>query len=177
MKKATSLLIIVLFGAIIFSVSSCKKNDGDPGQIEIVLVADTSAPYQKVSVDVQKISIHLVTISGHASWIDLPTNKNIYDLLQYSNGNYATLVNPVSSKSGKITQVRFIIGNGNTLKKNNITYNLSLPLGKETGITLSNDLKVIPDEKLCIVLDFNPKESVINISGNNYQLVPVIKAL
>lgn len=177
MKKVFLLLTIVLSGAIIFSTSSCKKNNGDPGQIEIVLVADTSAPYQKVNVDVQKISIHLVTIGGHASWIDLPTNKNIYDLLQYSNGNYATLVSPVSSKSGKITQIRFVIGNGNTLKKNNITYNLSLPIGKETGINLTNDLNVIPDEKLCIILDFNPKESIINTGSNNYQLSPVIKAL
>lgn len=175
MKKLFALLSIIVV-ATIFMVSSCKKNDGAPGKIEIILI-DTAGPYQEVNVEILKVSVHMVPNNGNASWIDLPTNSGIYDLLKLQNGIDTTLVDPTPLTSGKITQMRLLLGNNNTVKVNNVTYVLTVPSGKETGIKIIGQIVVNPNQTLSVILDFDANASIVYTGNNNYQLKPTIKVL
>lgn len=161
---ASILLAMGLFG-------SCKKDSVDTGNM-VVMLTDLPANYQQVNVDIQKVSIHM---SG-GSWIDLPTKSGVYDLLVLQNGIDTSIVNTTSVPAGKITQMRLVLGTNNSVKDNNVLYNLTVPSGSESGIKLIGDIIVVANQTLVVKLDFDANASVV-LSGNTYQLKPTIKTL
>jgi hypothetical protein len=154
--------------------NSCKKDGGvvtpmSYGNIGVKLT-DSPGNYQQVNVDIQKVFVHM---SG-GSWIDLPTNSGVYNLLVLQNGIDTTLVKTSSLPAGKITQMRLLLGTHNTVMVDSTIYNLTVPSGSETGIKLIGNLVVNPSQTLIVTLDFDANASVV-LSGATYQLKPTIK--
>ena len=123
------------------------------------------------------VSVHLVPASGSASWINLPTKSGIYDLLKLQNGIDTSLVDVTSLAAGKITQMRLLLGVQNTVMVDSTIYNLTVPSGSQTGIKLTGNLMVDPNQLLVVKLDFDAYKSIVAIDSITYKLKPTIKTL
>jgi len=176
MKKLIFALSTILIFSAIFFTGSCRKADNDPGMIAIRLT-DTAGPYQEVNVEILTVSVHMVPNGGKASWIDLPTKGGVYDLLKLQNGIDTSLVDPTSLSSGKITQMRLMLGANNSVKVNNTVYALTVPSGNQTGIKLIGDIIINPNQTMNVLLDFDANASIVLTGNNNYQLKPTVKVL
>jgi hypothetical protein len=171
MKTKAIILNIAAVAAAICLFNSCRKYSAGTGNMAVRLT-DVPANYQQVNVDIQKISVHM---SG-GNWIDLPTKSGVYDLLKLQNGIDTSLVNTTQLATGKITQMRLILGTNNTLMADSVMYNLTIPSGSESGIKLNGNLEVVANQTLVVKLDFDANASIVQ-SGSTYQLKPTIKTL
>jgi hypothetical protein len=176
MKIKIIIFFIAGFASIILLLASCGKDKSDFGYIAIKLT-DAPANYQQVNVDVQQVSVHLVPNSGKADWIDLNTKSGVYNLLKLQNGIDTSLVNTTQLPAGKITQMRLLLGNKNTLMADSVIYNLTVPSGSQTGIKLSGNITIDPNKTLNVLIDFDAHESIVLTGNGTYQLKPTIKVL
>ncbi|MGZ3865860.1 MAG: DUF4382 domain-containing protein [Bacteroidia bacterium] len=155
--------------------NSCKKETApapnSSGKMGVKLT-DAPGDFQQVNVDIKKVSVHM----AGGSWIDLPTNAGVYNLLTLQNGIDTTLVNTSTLPAGQITQMRLLLGSNNTVMVDSAMYNLTVPSGSETGVKIIGNMVVHPSQTLIVTLDFDANASVI-LSGSTYQLKPVIKTL
>jgi len=172
MKKY--LLITSLVSVAFFSCH--KKEEEGNGNIMIQLT-DAPAGYQQVNVDIQQVQVHLVPASGNGQWISLPTQSGVYDLLALQNGIDTSIVNTTQLPTGKITQMRLILGTNNSVMDNNVVYPLVVPSGSETGIKIPGPIPVLINHTLSVLLDFDASKSVVQQGNGDYQLKPVIEAL
>ena len=168
------------FLAILFVVmfyDSCKKDILPAYGKMRVMLTDAPAMYQAVNVDIQKVSVHLVSDAGTDGWVDLPTTSGVYDLLVLQNGVKTIIVNTAELSTGKITQMRLLLGTNNTVEVNNAKYELEVPSGSETGIKLIGTLNIVKDQTLNVVLDFDASTSVYMTGSGTYTLRPTIKVI
>lgn len=153
--------------------SSCRKDDDNKGNIQVRLT-DAPAALQQVNVEIVKVRVHM----EGGSWIDLPTNSGVYDLLTLQNGIDTTIVNSSAQlPAGKITQMRLVLGSNNTVMADSVLHPLSVPSGSESGVKLVGEMEVIQNQTLNVLLDFVASESVIENGNNSWHLKPVIKVL
>jgi hypothetical protein len=176
--KTNKLLFAITGVLVAFTFFYACKKDKDPGYGNIsIRLTDSPGLYQQVNVDIQTVSVHLVPTAGSGSWIDLPTKSGVYDLLKLQNGIDTSLVNTTSLSAGKITQMRLLLGTNNTVMKDSVVYNLTVPSGSQTGIKVIGNLIIDPNIPLNVKLDFDAAESVVESGTNTYQLKPTIKTL
>lgn len=174
MKKI--LLVVASFCAILF-FNSCKKEKVEYGSITVNMT-DAPAGYQQVNVDIQSVEVHMVPTSGSAQWITLTTNSGVYDLLKLQNGIDTTIVTTNQLPAGKITQMRLILGNNNSVMDNSSTiYPLTVPSGSQTGIKIPGPITVTANTSVQVLIDFDADKSVIQQGTQEFQLKPVIQAL
>lgn len=158
----------------VFVFSGCRKDDDNKGNIRIRMT-DAPAAFQQVNVEIVKVRVHM---EGGASWIDLPTNSGVYDLLTLQNGIDTTIVNSSAQlPAGKITQMRLVLGSNNTVMADSVIYPLTVPGGSESGIKLVGDMQVQQNQTLNVLIDFVAGESVVESGSNKWHLKPVIKVV
>lgn len=168
----TILLIAGLTGAFI---SGCKKDD-DPtespstGYMQMEMT-DTPGNYLHVYVDVVSVAVH-----GNGGWMVLNTRDTIYDLLTLQNDITAVLADSTLLPTGKITQLRLILGSRNSVVLNDSSaHDLTIPSAMQTGIKINMNTTIEPNKTTRVLIDFDANQS-INITGNGeYKLSPVIK--
>lgn len=157
----------------ILALSSCRKDDDNKGNIRVRLT-DAPAAFQQVNVEIVKVRVHM----EGGSWIDLPTNSGVYDLLTLQNGIDTTIVNSSAQlPAGKITQMRLVLGSSNTVMADSVLYPLTVPSGSESGVKLVGDMEVHQNQTLNVLLDFVASESVVENGNNSWHLKPVIRVI
>ncbi len=175
------LFLYLMATTSIVSLSGCKDDDENAGTADFkVSMSNTIAPsrsYSEVNVDVVKISINVSSDTNTTGgWFDLPTNQGVYNLLDYVAGNDTILAfDPVLAVQ-TINQVRLILGPGNTIVDNGVTYPLDTPSGQTSGLKIPVNVTLQPGAAYILQLDFDPYESVVKTGNNNYKLKPVIRA-
>ena len=162
--------------SILAGFTGCKKNDSGTGYMK-VRMTDAPGTYQQVNVDILQVRIHLVEANGNSSWIDLPTNAGIYDLLALQNGIDTTIANTINIPQGVITQMRLVLGNNNTVMADSIVYDLQTPSGQTSGVKLNGNMIVPANDTLFVLLDFVASESVVQHGNGEFHLKPVIRVL
>jgi hypothetical protein len=154
---------------------SCKKDKTEYGNIA-VMMTDAPAGYQKVNVDIQQVMVHLVPAPNNVQWMNLQTNAGVYDLLTLQNGIDTTICPKINKlPAGKITEMRLILGNNNSVVVNNTVYPLTVPSGTNSGIKLPGPITVVANQTVTVLLDFNANQSVVQQGNGDYQLKPVIQ--
>jgi hypothetical protein len=166
----SKILTAALLALTVIFTGSCHKSD--EGHIRVML-RDAPANYQQVNVEILKVSVHM---SG-GSWIDLPTNSGVYDLLLLQNGIDTTIVNTVALPAGKITQMRLLLGSNNTVMADSVIYPLTVPGGSQTGIKIVDPIIIPGNSNVTVLLDFVAFESVVEQGNGSYQLKPVVHVL
>lgn len=173
--KKTFLFSLVI--CTILSINSCKKDRIGYGSI-IVNMTDAPAGYLEVNVDIQSVEVHIVPTSGKSDWITLPTKSGIYDLLKLQNGIDTSIVNSTQLPTGKITQMRLVLGSNNSIMDSTSTvYPLTVPSGSQSGIKLVGSMSVNPNATLQVLIDFDADKSVIQEGNGDFHLKPVIQVL
>src|SRR5262245_28202385 len=120
--KTRSILFVLGLSVAIISISSCKKETKTaPVQF---LLTDKPATYDSVNVHIVAIQVQLN--HDNDSWIPVNTKDSVYNLLDLQNG-VTTLLAQDTIPAGVLQQVRFILGDGNYVVVNGVSYPLVTP--------------------------------------------------
>jgi len=164
--KIIPVVVVVLIA--VMALPSCKKeNRTAPVQF---LLTDNPAIYDSVNVHIVGMSVQI----NHdtAAWIPINTKDSIYNLLDLKNG-VTTLIAQDTVPAGVLQEVRFILGSGNTVVVNGISYPLETPSAETSGLKVKIG-KVLAETMNTFILDFDASAS-INEQNGVYKLSPVIQ--
>lgn len=177
-----TIFLLLLSSMIIFSCNKNGENDSIDGSnnsniskhIGFYLTdAPATVGIKSVNIDIQSIKYS----TGNDTWIDVPmTPKNI-DLLELSNGKDTLLSNIEFDAGIKIQQIRFVLGNNNTVTlADNSEVKLSTPSAQQSGLKFN--VQAVSDAKsgYKVIIDFDASRSIVRQGNGNYSLKPVIRA-
>jgi hypothetical protein len=169
MTRIVAFFLLSCIASITFFVA-CNKSKEEQTQLTIRL---TDSPFNasEVNVDIQQVRVNFMNDS--TGWVNLNTRAGIYNLLTLQNGIDTVLANgTVPTKVLK--EIRFVLGDRNSIKIDNKTYPLVIPSGSESGlkIKLNKKLNTSLDS---LLIDFDAALSIIQTGTGDYKLKPVLK--
>jgi major membrane immunogen (membrane-anchored lipoprotein) len=175
MKKY--MFLFAAFSALLILASCSKNNNADKGTARLqVYLTDDPASYDAVNINVQDIMIN-VTDSADNGWQSLSNVKRgSYNLLDLVNDKDTILADAVIP-SGKIHQIRLVLGDGNTIVENGTTYPLTTPSAQQSGLKLNIQQDVTEGVLYKLVLDFDAGKSIVKTGNGKYILKPVIRTV
>lgn len=167
MKK--TLLIAFALGLIAFF--ACNKDDNKEAVTLNIRLTDGPGDYQQVNVDIKEVRIK--TSDDTSQWITLNTTAGIYDLLQLQNG-VDSLVATDTLAPVTLKEVRFVLGNDNSVMVDSVLYPLTTPSAQQSGLKIKVDQDLNLDINT-LVFDFDAEQSVHQTGNGTYMLKPVIR--
>jgi hypothetical protein len=168
--KRTFYSIFLLFGCSAF-LYSCYEVKNETAQLSVSLT-DAPGDYNAVNVHVTGVEVH----TDGNGWQQLPVASGWYDLLTLRNNVDTVLVQPQSLPAGRITQVRLILGDSNTVMVDSVLYPLDMSSQDETGLKCVLNDVLQPNTSYRLLLDFDAENSVMANGSGGYKLKPVVKA-
>ena len=171
MKK----LILFLVPLISLSLFSCEDNDPKNARIEVWLT-DEPGDYQEVNVDVQGVEVHSNETDDDQGWQSIEITPKVYNLLDLANGN-ETFLGDLELPAGRLSQIRLILGDDNTVKVDDQTHPLTTPSAQQSGLKIQMHQTLAEGVTYKITLDFEAGKSVVETGSGAYILKPVIRAM
>lgn len=109
-------------------------------------------------------------------WDTLNIRPGIYNLLDLSNGT-DTLLATGLTLSGRINQIKLILGNSNSVVIDSVSYPLTLWNNNHTvSIQVKgHDITAITPNELQLWLDFDAGNSIVKFSNNHFVLRPRLR--
>ncbi len=155
-----------------------RDHDGPAmGAMSVRLVDGPINGYTEINLNIQKVEV----ISSDSGWITLGTPDRTINLLTLTGGVSATLANGATLPAGHYTQMRLVLGNGNTLKlADGTVVDLTTPSGMQSGIKLIVNVDVPAGMTKDVVIDFDAAHSIqVTQTGASmkYILRPTIRAV
>ena len=172
-RKIYPIMLLGLVGLLI----SCNK-DPESSRLVVKLV-DNPADYKEVNVDIKGISVHTSSDAAEndARWVDLEgSNVGVKNLLDFTGGTELTLVD-TDFPAGKISQIRLILGNDNSIVIDEGAMALITPSGQQSGLTLQVHETLNAGITYVFTLDFDAARSVIQNGKSDYLLKPVLRVI
>jgi hypothetical protein len=166
MKKS----IFLLAGLAMMLFTSCSNEETTTRFV--VRLTDSPGDYEIVNIDIQAVEVH----SDNGGWMSLETNVDVYDLLTLTNGAETVIAND-DLPAGKVSQLRLILGDNNSVVVDNESYPLTVPSGSESGLKLQIHADLTEGITYSVLLDFDAAKSIVATSSGSYILKPVIKAI
>lgn len=176
MKTVRLLLSILSFAIILFTGTYCKK---DAGMSRLtVYLTDAPADYDAVNVEVVGIQVKASTDPGEGGWTTMPmtTTPVTYNILEFTNG-METLLSTIELPAGKISQLRLILGDDNSIVVNGVTSALPLevPSGQESGLKFNIHADLVAGVEYKLWIDFEAASSIVDNGAGAYILKPVLR--
>jgi len=168
--------LLTLFSLVV--LISCN-DDPQNARLQVSLV-DAPAEYDAVKVDVQAVKVRFGpadSSEGENGWQDVSDfDAEIIDLLELVNGEEEVLVDR-EIPSGKLGEIRLVLGNENSLVIDGQETPLTVPSGSESGLKVKLNEDILEGVTYKLILDFDAAKSVVK-SGESgkYNLKPVIHA-
>jgi hypothetical protein len=178
MKQTIVKMAMVLLAPTVFFFS-CDSNDEVTTGTSILRIKLTDSPgnYKAVYVDIQEIRIN-ATDAENSGWVTLDNiNAGVYDLTKLTNG-VDTLLGENEIPSGKISQIRLVLGEMNSVVDGEDSVGMQTPSAQQSGLKLNVNATLEPGLTYEILLDFDAASSVVK-AGNSgkYLLKPVIRTI
>lgn len=167
---------ILLLASLVFV--SCTKNENtNKGEARFqVFLTDDPGDYEEVLIDVQDIQIN-VTGNGDEGWQSLvDVNSGTYDLLKLVNDE-DTLLADATIPSGRLHQLRLVLGPENYVKVKGVMIRLSTPSAQQSGLKLNIQQDITNGILYKILLDFDVAKSIVATGSGSYNLKPVIRTV
>lgn len=163
----------LLFGLFLVAILSACNNNESGSKVSFAL---TDAPslkgYQAVYVDVQ--SIEYKVDSGE--FVILPMLPVRVNLLDLTNGQDTLLGNVELEAGQRVTQVRLILGDDNTLVlADGSEVSIMTPSGQTSGLKFNIQSNVEVTSGYKVMIDFDAEKSVVAKGNGSYSLKPVIR--
>jgi hypothetical protein len=169
MLRKTILGLLMIGLLVTFACSDKSEN----ARI-IVRLTDSPGDFEEVNVDIRDIQVKADDGEGENGWTSLPgVNAGIYNLLELTNGTETVLTN-AEYPTGRISQIRLILGDNNTVKVSGGTFPIATPSAQQSGLKLSLHADLISGITYSILLDFDAARSVVRLGNGGYILKPVI---
>ncbi|WP_257957549.1 DUF4382 domain-containing protein [Parapedobacter tibetensis] len=172
MKKRLVLPLLAWVCALVF-FGACSK--GDPqsaGTAKLDLrLTDAPGAFDALYLDVQQVEFH----TDEAGWttVDLLV-PGVYDLLEYRNG-VDTLLCTAELPAGRLSQVRFILGENNSIVVDGMEHPLDVPSGQQSGLKFNIHQELMPNGAYTMWTDFDAARSIVETGNGSYKLKPVIR--
>jgi hypothetical protein len=168
MKTKHLLLILVFSLPFVFS---CQKKEIKTSPVHFYLM-DSPTDFDSVNIHIKKIEAYV--IGDSSVWVSLDTKDttvNVFHLQDSITMQVAHDIVPM----GLLKEIRFILGDGNSVVVNGVTHPL------QTSLTGSPSLLIEINKRLNevfngFILDFDASQSIIEDSGN-YRLEPVMRLI
>jgi hypothetical protein len=156
--------------AIATMFAGCQKENTGTTELKIHLT-DNPFNASEVNVDIREVRVNFRDDS--TGWINLATVPGIYNLLDLQNG-IDTVLAQGTVPTTTLKEVRFVLGNDNSIKIDSVVYPLTIPSGSESGlkIKLNKQLNAALDS---LVIDFDAALSILQTGTGEYKLKPVLK--
>ncbi|HKZ38788.1 MAG TPA: DUF4382 domain-containing protein [Chryseolinea sp.] len=159
---------------LVIVVTSCGE-DEDKARI-VVRLTDSPGDYEAVNVDIQDIQVNSNS-NGEDGWKSLANvNKGIYNLLELTNGT-ETVLTSAEYPTGKIGQIRLVLGSNNSVTIDGASYTLETPSSQQSGLKLLLNADLTNGITYAILLDFDAALSIVKTGSGKYVLKPVIKVV
>jgi hypothetical protein len=144
------------------------------GRFEVYLT-DAPGDYDSVFVDIQDIRVNFGTDSA-TGWQSLGDGaRGPVNLLGLTAGN-DTLLGAANLGTGRIRQIRLLLGSNNWVVVNGQRYNLETPSAQQSGLKLNIDQTVAEGITYRLLLDFDAGRSIHQTGNGRYMLKPVLRA-
>lgn len=173
----------LMFGAgccLVFSLffAACSENDSglnQPAKLEVRLT-DDPANFDAVNIDIREVLIN-VTGEDDKGWQNLAgVHQGVYNLLDLVNDKDTLLVN-ADVPSGRIQQMRLVLGPNNSVVVDGVTIPLQTPSAQQSGLKLNIHQDVAGGVLYTLVLDFDAARSIVQTGNGKYILKPVIRTV
>jgi hypothetical protein len=174
MRNTLLLLTFVAISSLLFY--SCSKTDSSAKARMKVYLTDDPGNYQAVLIDIKDVKVNFSndTASG---WVSLPNvQAGTYDLLTLVN-NKDTLLADAQIQTGRIQQIRLILGSENFVKVNDQIIKLETPSAQQSGLKINIHQEVTEGVLYKLTLDFDVAKSIHKTGNGRYMLKPVIRAM
>lgn len=176
MKALRSILFWAIYLAIAsFAFSSCNKEKNNSRLT--VYLTDAPAAYDAVNIEIIRMEIKATSDEGENGWQELPlANPGIYNLLDFTNG-MDTLLSTVELPAGKVSQLRLILGNNNSIVVDGTTMALPLetPSAQTSGLKFNIHADLVEGVEYKLWIDFDAARSIVITGNNSYKLKPLIR--
>ncbi|RAJ04214.1 uncharacterized protein DUF4382 [Chitinophaga skermanii] len=173
-----NVLSFLLLGAMsLFSLTSCDDGNDYPPQGNSrlsVYLTDAPVAYDAVYIDIQDVRVNYSSDTTNG-WQSLGLLRpGVYNLLDFRNG-LDTLLISKDLPAGKISQIRLILGNNNSVVVGGTSYPLETPSAQQSGLKLNVHAELVADVEYRLWLDFDAAKSIVTTGSNKYILKPVIR--
>jgi hypothetical protein len=158
-----------LAGLLLAAAVGCSSSKS--GSVSVHLV-DGPGDYQQINLHVVRVEIH-----GDGGWTTLSEPDQTYDLLALRGGVIATLASGVSLPAGNYSQVRLVLGAGNTVKlEGGAVEELDVPSGLRSGLKIVCNTRVEEGSARDVYIDFDGHRSIFlhETGSGRYILRPVV---
>lgn len=174
MKFKKISILILAAAAIGFTACNDGGNGSGTTRIEVRLT-DAPGPYDEVNVDIQSVMIN-ATSEESSGWQTLTLlEPGVYNLLEFMNGADVLLADQ-DIPSGRISQIRLVLGTENSVVVDGTSYPLATPSAQQSGLKLNLHDVLKPDVAYRLWIDFDAQRSVVKQGNGSYSLKPVIRA-
>jgi len=169
MKKVS--ICMILMAGLMALVSSCSNDEKSTVRFSL-----TDAPslqgYQALYLDVQGIQYTV----GDSEFVSLPMTPAIVNLLDLTNGQDTLLGNIELNAGERVSQVRLILGDNNTLVlKDGTEVSMKVPSGQTSGLKINIHSDVELNSGYTVMIDFDAERSVVKKGNNTFSLKPVVR--
>lgn len=175
MKRVYSVVTMLAAGIIL---GSCSE-DSETARL-VVRLTDAPGDYEAVNVDIEKVLIHRSETASEGSngWMELELAgiEEPLNLLELSNG-VDTLLAQKEMPTGKISQIRLVLGDDNSVRVDGEDHSLKTPSGQQSGLKVQVHADLTPGIIYEIKLDFDAAQSIVSTGSGEYSLKPVIRSI
>ena len=172
MKKQTVLPVLVGLCAILF-FGACSKSDSvNEGKAQVDLrLTDAPGAFDALYLDIQGVEFH----TDEEGWTTVnAVVPGVYNLLEFRNG-IDTLIARAVLPAGNLSQVRFLLGEANSIVVDGTEHALKVPSGQQSGLKFNVHQELIPDGSYTVWTDFDAARSIVQTGNGEYILKPVIR--
>jgi hypothetical protein len=172
LKKGLIYFIAGIFAIMAASMLFIACSDSNQNARLEVRLTDAPGDYDAVNIDIQGVQVQ----SNSGGWTSLEVETGVYNLLELTNG-LDVLLGSIELPAGRVSQIRLILGNNNTLKIGEESFNLTTPSADQTGLKLNVQAELKEGVTYTILLDFDAARSIVKKGNGTYSLKPVIRAI
>ena len=159
-------------------LTACSDDKEGTARLQVKMV-DAPAAYEAVNVDIQQVLVHTSETAGEQDkgWTELnSTNKGLYNLLELTGGVSALLAEG-EFPAGKISQIRLVLGDDNSIVVDGEEMALNTPSAQQSGLKLNVHATLEEGITYELLLDFDAAHSIVAAGENKFNLKPVIRAI
>ncbi|TYP91976.1 Carboxypeptidase regulatory-like domain-containing protein [Fodinibius salinus] len=186
MKNISLLLTIIMTLAMGFTACDNTGSNGGTGTMEVTMT-DAPTNYDSVNVTINKVRVNkkenAETDSTESDeeaeengWVTIMNQQMKINLLELTNGNQIMLGSK-ELEAGTYSQIRFILGDDNTVTVDGQTHPLQTPSAKQSGLKLNVDAEVENGVTYSLLIDFDVARSIVEKGNDGYLLKPVLRAV
>lgn len=169
MKRIAGFLLLSVFWL------ACTDDADQTARLNVMLT-DAPGDYEEVNIDIQGVEVHSSEGNQNSGWTTLDVESGVYNILELTNG-LDTLLATAELPAGRISQIRLILGDDNSVVVGGETFPLSTPSAQQSGLKLNLNAELTEGITYTITLDFDAARSIVKRGNGTYSLKPVIRAL